>query len=830
MGDLHRHLTKLDDPNKVERRRHLDHIKSIIDSNDDKVLLAQLWKEKLCLPLLKLLKDPSERVRETSAQIILVLLGHSANDTLNSSYVLAALKSRLAAPDDQVCVESSEEVRVLLLKILQQVMGKNDVVEAKAHLTDTVDILKTCIVDPFADARVLACQIVLVLAETLPKDFHLNASSLLPPLVKAMGHQQKKVRIASIKGIGCVIKHCGFEEFKMVASHLAQRLFDPMSQVRLAVSVVAADLLLNWRCAAASCTLLVPLLLTTLEDDECPENKREASELWSKVGLAWIEDEATRDDRMKEQMDFLGGQDKPSHYPADVDRPHYGCRQFVTRILTKLLPALSNDLRDWLEETRVKASQLTFVLMCHLEDTAVCTQHADEFLSIMYQGVKDNEAKVGRNMCRTAFVYGHFVPPKTWCPLVSQRLLSQPSDTDLMITGHIINGSDPELLKYCLEDLVLVLQDDSICLTMNDSFLEDLLECVSAMLRVCGKQCEHIQSHLFKVGITVEALAQSDELKTTAKAFLDTLASTNEMSTGDLFKHEMGTQLKSMRSECSNWGASSYRIQVFSTLLSHGGSVVGYYPDLIVNIFSGVLTAKEIEPELQLKMYMVLSRQLYDTQNTLDSQKQFQQFALRVVRDLVMPALTWHAGRKAEAVRIAATSSLWSVFESKCLTTEDIVDKLAATLIPSMNRLLEDDSVKIRLFICRAYQRIFEQCGRALPPDYLVKICSELMKRLDDVNDEVRLACLSSVAAVTSCLPEEGSREMQNHLQGVFATLLLHMDDSSEQIRNAALETLMKTGKKCPKLLMEMTKKAADKHSHREQCAQLIEHLKALKV
>ena len=35
--------------------------------------------------------------------------------------------------------------------------------------------------------------------------------------------------------------------------------------------------------------------------------------------------------------------------------------------------------------------------------------------------------------------------------------------------------------------------------------------------------------------------------------------------------------------------------------------------------------------------------------------------------DIILPALTWHAGKKAAAVRTAASSSLWSLAESELL-------------------------------------------------------------------------------------------------------------------------------------------------------------------
>ena len=47
-------------------------------------------------------------------------------------------------------------------------------------------------------------------------------------------------------------------------------------------------------------------------------------------------------------------------------------------------------------------------------------------------------------------------------------------------------------------------------------------------------------------------------------------------------------------------------------------------------------------------------------------------------------------------------SSLWSVFSSESLAPKDIWQtSLASKLIPAMNRLLEDDSVKVHIICIR---------------------------------------------------------------------------------------------------------------------------------
>jgi len=844
MNELHRFLIKLDDPNKVERKRNYQGVLNTLSSKypslekNEKPLrnhreVCVIWNEKLHAPILRGLRDESERVRELSAEITLFFFGHMAcSSPMTLSYILPVLRQRLVRqPGDEV-IETSEEVRLLLLTILTKILEmttdeQED--DLKIHLDDLVRMLGSCIIDTFADVKEMACNDVGLLAKVLSKDFHFNAANLINPLAKSMTHQQKKVRVACIQAVGVVLHHSGFDEFQLIGSHLAQRLFDPVPVVRLSVSKVAGDLLMNWRCALSCSSMLIPLLLTSLED-ESPSNREEIWQIWNEVGKKWLVEELDRDHRLKEQVDFQAEAPPPSHYPPEIKRANFGCRKYISKVMFKLLPALKNDLGDWIVETRIKTSQLTYILICHMEETAVICNHADTLLSLFFQGVKDSEVSVMKNMCRAAHVYGYFVPVSTWAPFVSQRLLSQATYTDLMVVSHIINGSDPMLLRGHLDDLALVLQDDSVCLTSNDAYLDCLLECCLAMIKVSSKDCSSISGHLFKIILTIDGLSMNQDLQQSAYEALNLLAQALDLNEQDLFRQELGPALKSLKLECQDWTTNSFRVSVFSRLLTRSGPVVGHYPDLIVSIFNEVLCKEEVEPELRLKMFLTLSKQMGNLRNTLNSQSEFaQSLALNIVTDLILPAVKWQAGRKNEAVRIAAVSSLWSVFSSESLGPKNIWQtSLASKLIPAMNRLLEDDSVKVRLFVCQSFKFLFEQSGPIVPLEYLVKICSHLMKRLDDVNDEVRLSCLQALATVTKCLPAGVS--LENHLTGVYTCLLLHMDDSNEIIRNAALETLRITGSKCPKLCLTLTTKAAEKNVHKDPCKQLIDHLQTLKL
>ena len=82
--------------------------------------------------------------------------------------------------------------------------------------------------------------------------------------------------------------------------------------------------------------------------------------------------------------------------------------------------------------------------------------------------------------------------------------------------------------------------------------------------------------------------------------------------------------------------------------------------------------------------------------------------------DLLLPHLKWHPGKKAQAVRTAAASCLWSLLSSStggakgqegagsaAITAEQLL-QVTQALLPSMNGLVEDGAEQVRIFICRS--------------------------------------------------------------------------------------------------------------------------------
>ena len=136
----------------------------------------------------------------------------------------------------------------------------------------------------------------------------------------------------------------------------------------------------------------------------------------------------------------------------------------------------------------------------------------------------------------------------------------------------------------------MIYPDDSVCLRMDLAYLEELLSCTDSILGLVDHETSRrLQPHLFKIAITVLALAQDESLKEDARESLKSLAKSSEVSMVQLYKRETGVQLSQLNKECAGWGHGSHRLKVFEALMTQAGSAVGYYPDLVVEIFQTTL-------------------------------------------------------------------------------------------------------------------------------------------------------------------------------------------------------------------------------------------------
>uniref|UniRef100_A0A8C7KGY0 Dynein axonemal assembly factor 5 n=1 Tax=Oncorhynchus kisutch TaxID=8019 RepID=A0A8C7KGY0_ONCKI len=775
---LARHLNCLNEDSKTTRKRALEAIKrETIDKELSSGVLQEVFT---CLlkSLLKCLSDPMERCRETAIHMLgdFILCVPQPEDSL--PYLMPALTQRLGGKE---ILEPAEELRLSMVEVLTltvEVCGRH----LAPYLDDMMKILQRTIVDPFPDVKRESCKCTVHFAKSVPEHFHMQAESLVKPLMQTISHQHSRVRVSTIEATGAVIQYGTGKNVDDVLSHLAQRLFDDSPQVRKAVTVVVGDWLLHLRDRYSYFHKLIPLLLSSLSDD-IPEISQRAADLWRQTGALW---EQENEDDLKDKMDFL--LTPPDLYPAGVARPGLGCRELVVRNLSNLLPALARDVVDWVAGTRVKTAQLLYALLLHAEDH--CTQHLQLLLSTLYRACNDPESDVVNNCLRSAKLLGTFVSPEVFLKLLLVHLETPSSSssphTPLMVLAAVLGGCSGELLKPHLQKIADTLVQPDVCQEYQQAvYLDQLLSCVDVLLSVCEKDCCSVSLQLLQVLVTVQSLSTEPQL--TDKVRLSLCKVQGLATVADLYRQHMDQLLQWLSASQKTWTSYSPQRLQLQVIATQSGPVIGEFLPLLMPLLQNCLDP-ERDPEMRLHIFTMLSKLLLDATHTLDSQGRFCEHLDVFLLELLLPNLVWKAGRTAAAIRTSALCCLLALLQGGAIPPSQLL-AVEERLSPQVLSALEEDSQLSRLLACRSLSTLLKLIGPSLHPDALNNIYPEVLKRLDDSSEEVRGVALRALGLWLASLGKDYNSQLYNqHLEVLFQQLLLHLDDPDSHVQDTVLD------------------------------------------
>ncbi|XP_033097480.1 dynein assembly factor 5, axonemal-like [Anneissia japonica] len=815
-----RHVNCLSEGTRMVKKRALEGIrKETLCRNPppDSLVLQKVF-DGVLKPLLKSIGEQVEKCRELSILLVIDFVDRISNPEEVLPYLMPTIVQRLG---NKEIVETSEELRLNLVELLTKIVdltGK----KISPYLDDFIRILERTILDPYAEVRKQSCVCTCKVARGIPEHFHMQSESLINPLLQCISHQHSKVRVQCIITIGDVLQFGSHKPMENVISHLTQRLFDHSPQVRLAVTQVVGWWLMEFVDRYSFHHKLIPILLTS-QSDELPDISQKAYELWDEVGAKY---EKENEEELKNKMNFVVD---AVTAPGIFARPGLGCRTLILRNMSKILPGLLRDLTDWTIANRLMSVKLLHTLLINAEDNS--TQYMEKLLTGMYRACADEEAEIVKRVIKSAEIVGWYVSPEVYCKLILPTLKSTQNPHTLMTFAAIIRGSKPELFEAYMKEICVTLADDEVCRIETPMYQLQLVSCADAIMSTGSKYQDRLHSaslQLFTVLLTVLALAREENIHKKAKSSLQTLADVQGLSSPtELYERHTKDLLDSLKGTYKQWNNHSLERFIFDTLLTEAGPILGaLLNDVIPMLRENLRTSKD--PELRLKFFSLLSRLVMNSGASIDSQQGFENFAVVVVKEMVLPNCVWHAGRVCAAIRTTAVSCLWALFQSELLTQEQ-AKELFDELLTQLKTLLEDEVKSTRLITCRIFRKFLLLCGKNFDPDHLHSFYIELLKRLDDSSDDIRVAVARTFSTYFQCFPDDYDTSLYGaHLEGMYKGLLVHLDDPYPQIQQELLDVLKEAGRIKPSLLLQELEAVEHKHRTTTYCDQLSNHLKTL--
>ena len=431
----------------------------------------------------------------------------------------------------------------------------------------------------------------------------------------------------------------------------------------------------------------------------------------------------------------------------------------------------------------------------------------NKFLSLLttFSGCLDEDKRVIENIELAAEYMGYFVCPNVICNLVMPTL-SDPTVGHLKVFAAMLRGSPRETLTPELSRIGQFLQDCNICRNRKTNYQIEILSCCRSLLIVCKEDCSMIAHDLFTAIFTVLAASNESSVEESAKSLLGLLTKAlNFESLNELFDNHVKLTLISIQHEPEAWIMDSYDFLIFQACLKHAKLTTHKHLDLIHPIFERTVHV-DGDKKVRLKQYILLSDYLQQWEKPLKETtgKGFIDFANVILEKMIIPGLTWTAGRSAEAIRTASVCCLCAML-SKILNNcenKDVKGQenlpisikhfgwLFEKVRPILLSLFEDDSYKTRLYSLQAVCLVIN-IGQELSyitEEHIHKLSPEILSRLEDQHDEVRLAAIEAIREIWKVLPKDYDLSFYYvHIEYVYKNILTHLDDPREKFQSQTL-------------------------------------------
>ncbi len=291
----------------------------------------------------------------------------------------------------------------------------------------------------------------------------MQSETLVKPILLNFTHQHSRVRKDMIECISDVIQHGNNKSVDTALPHLAQRLFDGASPVRMAVVKLCGTWLLDLPDRYSYWHKLLPLLLSGFID-ETIDIKELTESLWWDIGIKYQKE---NEEELKDKLDFLE-QDIPN-YPVEFKdkRPNVGCRELIRLNASKIVPGILNDIGDWVEATRVKSIQLLYIMIWQSESNI--TMHLETVLQTLFKASHESVKEIQIEINKCARLVGHFTDPNLSVrfALKTVEKLDSPNVGSMAILNGLVAGEGEKIPFPLVLDYLRLLNDTS--LTVNVS-------------------------------------------------------------------------------------------------------------------------------------------------------------------------------------------------------------------------------------------------------------------------------------------------------------------------------------------------------------------------
>eukprot|EP00741_Cyanophora_paradoxa_P002686 tig00000615_g2606.t1 len=755
---LARDLNCLTDNDRNVRRKALERLdeKLITGAKPAPDVLQRLLEQSIARQLVRVLADQVGKCRELGAKLLYDLVAAVPDPAGAVPHVLPSLFKRIGVVP---LPEDIEEVRLQLVEVLAIFIQRSPSA-VPGSLEDIVCILQHRLQDQFPDVRRASCDCVRLLVQHLHDRIGAHASALMKPLMSNFVHQHSKVRSSALEAVGAVVPTSGVIVDEIIPS-IRGLLFDRAGQIReLAVSVGA-----NWLSVMPTrkefMPKILPLLLQALSDEQ--ESVRAvALRSINALGAAFEESHPDQAPNLSlSECPHLSFQ-----YPEPLkERPRWGARALMTSNLSAMAGLLAAELADWTVRTRHAAVGILHYLQLFVEEHI--TAYLDSLLVPLCKAVVDDDASIVQQARAASEAMGHFADLDGILWPCFQHAQGGGPNTSLtyrvgclIFLAGIVKGAQHNLLAQKWTRMCHELEHDELRTSEHVPMQKAVLLVMTEAMARRFAMDDDTSFRIFHALIQILTIAKDDDVKAKALNCLSELgASTNQPDLKSLFLQHFDRMLHLLEESSKGWTKSSQDMLLFQNLLEHGSSAAPAYMDRLLSIFLENLQVSK-DPEVRMSMLATLNNMT----GSDDFCKNAAPYGGRILQEIMIPNCIWRVGRAAAFIRKTCMACMYSFLGRDVISRAHALE-VFGEMLPVLNSCLEDDyDPDTRFLTCGAFRHLFTLLGHSITEDEIRLIYPELLKRLDDSNDRIRIELCKAFQVFAKALPANWSSSLFGYM------------------------------------------------------------------
>jgi len=380
------------------------------------------------------------------------------------------------------------------------------------------------------------------------------------------------------------------------------------------------------------------------------------------------------------------------------------------------------------------------------------------------------------------------------------------------VLAHLLRPAPPALQGGEVKVVVKFLEEGA----QSDELLPWIFGAAQSLLRAGAASCSGEWPRIFDLLLRMRS---GEECESAAvDASMDELASLCGRTRRQLYEEHLSTRLGELLvgAEGELWDERSSNRQVLETLLRNAGSAAAEHIGSLVPVLARQSSPEDASVPARIDLLGLVHFLLNEEDQALTAA--VKEHAPALLDAILIPNCTWRAGQSNNKIRKGGMVCVHSLLQRRLLQPAAL-NAAFSDLLPILKSCLDDSwSPDNRMIACLVLSCTLSEMQAEISGEQLREVYPELLKRLDDSNDKIRVAVCEALSVFFKCLPPKWSRSLYEY---ILRTLFVHLDDPNPEIQQGIYAVLEAAVHQDYSAFISEARSAGARSSHPRLCEEL---------